>query len=163
KELSRFPVEIGNMFQFYINLTASDFLIDMNFIRQGLSTNEEKYFNITGRNFVSYWHAPFHAINQEMIQYGRECGYTYVSYNLDSLDSLDKRSPDSQNLRTNSELTLRLLENLKPGQIINLSSGKNYNTRDEWLYDDLDLVICELLRSGYTLTTVSDIMRRYRK
>ena len=92
KELSRFPVEIGNMFQFYINLTASDFLIDMNFIRQGLSTNEEKYFNITGRNFVSYWHAPFHAINQEMIQYGRECGYTYVSYNLDSCDSLDKRS-----------------------------------------------------------------------
>ncbi|MBR6200932.1 MAG: polysaccharide deacetylase family protein [Spirochaetales bacterium] len=163
KELSCFPVEIGNMFQFYINLTTSDFLIDKNFIRQGLSTNEEKYFNVTGRNFVSYWHAPFHAINQEMIQYGRECGYTYVSYNLDSRDGLDKRNPDSQNLRTNSELTLRLLENLKPGQIINLSTGKNYNTRDEWLYDDLDLVICELLRSGYTLTTVSDIMRRYRK
>ncbi|MBP5705775.1 MAG: polysaccharide deacetylase family protein, partial [Spirochaetales bacterium] len=163
KELSRFPVEIGNMFQFYINLTTADFLIDQNFIRQGLSTNEEKYFNVTGKNFVSYWHAPFYAVNQEMIQYGRECGYTYVSYNLDSYDGLDKRDSDSQNLRTNSELTLRLLENLKPGQIIIMSAGKNYNTRDEWLYDDLDLVICELLRSGYTLTTVSDIMRRYRK
>ena len=163
KELSYFPVEIGNMFQFYINLTTADFLIDQNFIRQGLSTNEEKYFNVTGRNFVSYWHAPFYAAGQEMIQYGRDCGYTYVSFNLDSYDGLDKRDPNSQNLRTNSELTERLLESLKPGQIIVMSAGKNYNTRDEWLYDDLDLVICELLRSGYTLTTVSDIMRRYRK
>lgn len=165
KELVYFDAEIGNMFQYYINLTNNSFLIDKNFIRQGLSTNEEKFYKITKKNFSPIWHSPMYASNDSIIKYGEESGYRYVTYNLDSLDWVGKGNSelDSKLSMNNSELIERILKKVKPGQIIILSSGKNGADRSDWLFNDIDVLFSELIRAGYSFTTVSDILKKYRK
>jgi peptidoglycan/xylan/chitin deacetylase (PgdA/CDA1 family) len=165
KELSYFNIEIGNLFQYYVNLTDNDFLIDKNFIRQGLSTNEEKFYKITGKNFSPIWHSPRYFFNDNIVKYGLESGYKFVTFNLDSLDwtSIDDADKDSQTYKKNAELIERIITNLKPGQIIVFNVGKNDFKRYEWLFNDLDILLSELVRSGYSFTTVTDLMKKYRK
>ncbi|MCG8571350.1 MAG: polysaccharide deacetylase family protein [Spirochaetes bacterium] len=163
-EISRFNVEVGNMFQYYVNLTRTDFLIDKNFIRQGLSSNEEKYFKLTGKNFAPYWHSPNYAANEKIIKFGQASGYQYVSFHLDSYDwvNKDNRELQSHYYMNTNELIKRILTKLKPGQVIIFNTGKNYTLRDDWLFNNMDILITELIRSGYSFTVVSDLMKKYR-
>jgi len=165
EEIVNFDAEIGNMFQYFINLTDSSFLIDKNFIRQGLSTNEEKFYKITKHNFSPIWHSPMYAVNDSIIKYGEESGYNYVTYNLDSLDWVGKDNSElnSKLYMSNSELIERILKKVKPGQIIILSTGRDNSNRSDWLFNDIDVLISELIRAGYSFTTVSDILKKYRK
>lgn len=165
KIISTFDVEVSNIFQYDINLTDKNILIDKNFIRQGLSANEEKYFNLTGKNFAPYWHAPMFFSNETIIKFANDAGYRYISYNYDTFDWVDKYDYHSKSAYypNNYQIIDNILKNLKPGQVIFLSAGNNFKTRDEWLYDDFDLLISELIRSGYNLTFVSDHVKKYRK
>ncbi len=165
KEILNFDIEVGNMFQYYVNLTDSDFLIDKNFIRQGLSTNEEKFYQITGKNFSPLWHSPMYSFNDSIIKYGEESGYKYVSFNLDSLDWIGENNSElNSNLyMNNSQLINRILKKIKPGQIIIFSTGKNNSVRSDWLFNNLDLLISELVRAGYSFTSVSDLLKKYRE
>jgi peptidoglycan/xylan/chitin deacetylase (PgdA/CDA1 family) len=166
KEISNFDnIEIGNLFHYYINLTDNAFLIDKNFIRQGLGINEEKFYKITGKNFAPLWHSPMYSFNDTIIKYGEESGYKFVSYNLDSLDWIGVSGNDftSGLYMSNSQLVERILKNVSPGQIIIFNTGVNDSTRSDWLFNDIDLLISELIRAGYSFTTVTDLMKRYRE
>lgn len=165
KEIINFNLEIGNLFHYYINLTDNDFLIDKNFIRQGLSTNEERFYRLTKKNFTPIWHTPMYSFNDTIIQYAEESGYSFVSYNLDSLDwiSYDNKDFNSGLYMSNSQLIERVLKNVKPGQIIIFSTGINNSNRPDWLFNDLDLLISELIRAGYSFTTATDLLKRYRE
>ena len=166
KEISNFnDIEIGNLFHYYINLTDNAFLIDKNFIRQGLGINEEKFYKLTGKNFIPLWHTPMYAFNDTIIKYGEESGYKFASYNLDSLDwvGINNNEFTSSLYMSNSQLIERILKNVMPGQIIIFSTGVNDSTRYDWLFNDIDLLISELIRAGYSFTTVSDLMKRYRE
>lgn len=163
-EISRFNVEVGNAFQYHVNLLENKFMIDRNFIRQGLSANEEMYFKLTGKNFSPYWHAPYYVYSESIINYGLESGYRFVSYNLDSLDWVSKndRQLSSSYFMNNEMLIKRMLERLRPNQVIVLSAGKNDVERDEWLFNDIETLISEMIRSGYSFTFVSSILDKYR-
>ncbi|OHD11494.1 MAG: hypothetical protein A2Z98_09705 [Spirochaetes bacterium GWB1_27_13] len=165
KEISNFNVEVGNMFQYYINLTQNAFLIDKNFIRQGLSSNEEKYYNITKKNFSPYWHTPMFAFSETILKYGLESGYKFVTFNLDSLDwvSQNLKELDSSYYMNNAQLIDRILSKIKPGQTILFNVGKNNTKRDDFLFNDIDLLISELVRAGYSFTSASDLMQKYRE
>jgi peptidoglycan-N-acetylmuramic acid deacetylase len=165
REMSQFDFEIGNLFQYYVDLTTTDFLINTTFIRQGLSTNEENYNSLTGKNFAPIWHSPRYSYNQSILAYGEDAGYQFVSYNLDSLDWVGKNNRELHEsfYMNNATLIERLLDKLKPGQIVIFSTGQNGSIRDEWLFDDLDLLISELVRAGYSFTTASDLLKKYRK
>ena len=140
-EIGAFDFEIGNLFQYYVNLTDTTFLIDKNFIRQGLSANEEKFYRLSGKNFSPIWHSPMYAFNETIIKYGKESGYNFISYNLDSLDWVgkDSREVHPELFLNNSGLIERLLKAIKPGQIIIFNAGKSGNDRSDWLFNDLDL------------------------
>ena len=166
KEISNFnDIEIGNLFHYYINLTDNAFLIDKNFIRQGLGINEEKFYKLTGKNFIPLWHTPMYSYNDTIIKYGEESGYKFVSYNLDSLDWVGINDNDftSGLYMSNSQIIERILKNVTPGQIIIFNTGVNDSTRSDWLFDDIDLLISELIRAGYSFTSVTDLMKRYRE
>ncbi len=62
----------------------------------------------------------------------------------------------------NYALINRIINRIKPGQIMIMQTGKNGVIRDDRLYNDLELLICELIRSGYSFTTAGDIMKKYR-
>jgi peptidoglycan/xylan/chitin deacetylase (PgdA/CDA1 family) len=165
RELSGFDFQIGNLFQYYVNLTDTNLMMDKNFIRQGLSSNEEKYFKITGKNFAPYWHSPYYAFNESIVRYGLDNGYKFVSFQLDSLDWIgtNDREVDPRYYMNNNGLIDRILENLKPGQIIIFNAGKNGVKRDDWLFNDMDLLITELVRAGYSFTTAGDLSEKYRE
>ncbi len=165
KEIVDFKIEVGNLFHYYIKLTDNNFLIDKNFIRQGLGINEERFYKITRKNFIPFWHSPMYSYNDTIIKYGEESGYKFVSYNLDSLDWVGSNSNDltSSLYMSNSQLIERILKKIKPGQIIIFSTGVNDSTRSDWLFDDIDLLISELIRAGYSFTSVSDLLKRYRE
>ena len=61
------------------------------------------------------------------------------------------------------KLILRLLQNLKPSETVLFSTGFNGIERDEWLFEDINTILCEMQRSGYTFSYVSGILNRYRK
>ena len=165
KEISRFNVEIGNSFQYNVNLLENKFMVDKNFIRQGLSANEESYFAITNKNFSPYWHTPNFVYSDSIIRYGLESGYRYVTYNLDSFDWVDKT--DQQLLinysSDNEKIIEQIIKKLKPNQTILLSTGKNHASRDNWLFYDLEYLIAEMMRHGYTFTFVSNVLDKYRQ
>lgn len=164
KELSVFNFEIGNLFQYYVDLTDSEFQIDENFIRQGLSTNEENYYRLTGKNFAPIWHTPKYSFNTALIEYAENAGYKFISYNLDSLDWVGENNRElHDNLYlSNAQLINRIIKKIKPGQIIIFNVGKNASVREQWLFNSLEILLYELIRSGYTFTTASDIMQKYR-
>ena len=61
-----------------------------------------------------------------------------------------------------SEIISRISKKVKPGQIIILSAGKNDSIRSEWLFNNLDLFLSELIRAGYSFTSASDLLKKYR-
>ncbi|HOJ63613.1 MAG TPA: hypothetical protein PLE45_04260 [Spirochaetota bacterium] len=165
KIISEFDVEVANMFQYYVDLTNNNFMIDRTFIRQGLSINEERFFEITNKNFSPYWHAPMFSFNETIVTYAKESGYTYISYNLDSLDwvGLTNRELREEYYMNSSALIERILNNIKPGMVIKINTGKNFIIREDWLFNDFEILVAELIRSGYTFTTTSDIIKKYRE
>ena len=165
KEISLQDAEICNLFDSNINFSGATYTIDKNFIQQGLSCAEENYFSVTGKNFAPYWHSPLFIYNTSIVQYGLDCGYKFVSYQLDSMDWIDKndRKVNSKFYMNNEKLILRLFQNLKPSQTVLFSTGFNGIERDEWLFKDIDTILCEMQRSGYTFSYVSGILNRYRK
>jgi peptidoglycan/xylan/chitin deacetylase (PgdA/CDA1 family) len=165
REISLQDAEIGNLFDSNINFSGDTYTIDKTFIRQGLSCAEENYFAVTGKNFAPYWHSPLFIYNTSIVEYGLDSGYKFVSYQFDSMDWIDKndRNVNSKFYMNNEKLTLRLLENLKPSQTVLFSTGFNGIERDEWLFEDIDTILCELQRSGYTFSYMSSILNRYRK
>ena len=81
------------------------------------------------------------------------------------MDWIDKndRKVNSKFYMNNEKLILRLFQNLKPSQTVLFSTGFNGIERDEWLFKDIDTILCEMQRSGYTFSYVSGILNRYRK
>lgn len=165
REISLLDAEICNLFDNNINFSGDAYTIDKTFIRQGLSCAEENYFAVTGKNFAPYWHSPSFIYNTSIVQYGLDSGYKFVSYQLDSMDWIDKndRNVNSRYYMNNEKLILRLLQNLKPSQTVLFSTGFNGTERDEWLFEDIGTILCEMQRSGYTFSYVSSILNRYRR
>lgn len=165
KIISEFDVEVGNMFQYYVDLTNNNFMIDKTFIRQGLSINEERYFEITGKNFSPYWHSPYFSFNETIINYARESGYTHITYNFDPLDwvSITNKELREEYYMNTSAIIERILNNIKPGMVVKINTGKNFILREDWLFNDFEILVAELIRSGYSFTTVSDILKKYRE
>jgi len=62
-----------------------------------------------------------------------------------------------------SALIERILNNIKPGMVIKINTGKNFIIREDWLFNDFEILVAELIRSGYTFTTTSDIIKKYRE
>lgn len=165
REISLLDAEICNLFDSNINFSGDTYTIDKTFIQQGLSCAEENYFAVTGKNFAPYWHSPLFIYNTSIVRYGLDSGYKFVSYQLDSMDWIDKndRNVNSRYYMNNEKLILRLLQNLKPSQTVLFSTGFNGTERDERLFEDISTILCEMQRSGYTFSYVSSILNRYRK
>ena len=62
----------------------------------------------------------------------------------------------------NEQLIERILKRLKPNQVISLSTGKNDIVREQWLFYDIETLITEMIRSGYSFTFVSTVIDKYR-
>ncbi len=159
RELASSRHEVGSLFHVYFNMADSQFQLDGSFIKRGLATNEDEYFELTRKELALYWHAPYYYVNSDLLEAAGSMNYLYVGRDVDPLDWVGK-----DYRRTNPELyqdalTLveRVLEKKKPGSIIPVRLGIPDGGREDYLYHKLDLLINGLLDRGYSLVPVSTL------
>lgn len=143
------------------DLSSSNFRIDEDFIVRGLSRNEDDFFNATGQELSLLWHAPHYVVSSEIIKAGNKAGYRYILPDVLVSDwaslEQDKKVPGLY--KSSADLIEEILKTKKPGSIIAVRIGKASGTRNDYLYDKIELLINNLLAQGYNLVTIDELMK----
>jgi len=153
--------EIGSLFYTQMDMTDFRYSIDKNFIVRGLGRNEDSFFNETGREVSTLWHAPWYVVSPPILEATREMNYLYVGRDIDPLDWVvsDGSAGNSALYLRSSELLERVLDEVKPGSIIPIRIGRP-GEREDYFFRKLDLLINALLNEGYEIVTVSELKKR---
>ncbi|MDA3940779.1 MAG: polysaccharide deacetylase family protein [Spirochaetia bacterium] len=158
KELSLSGHEIGSMFYIYFNMTDAKFKIDEDFVKRGLGRNEDDYFLLTGKELSLLWHSPYYFVNSNIIKASVLMDYAYIGRDIDPLDwvSLSDCATDSMYLST-MDIIEKIMSEKKQGSIIPIRIGQTVRGRDDYLFQNLDLLINGLLVQGYDIVPVSTL------
>ena len=142
----------ASMFFTTADLTENSFVINEDFVRRGLARNEDEFYACTGTELTLFWHAPYYSITPELITFGGNAGYTYVSACSDVSEF------------TNPELDVeRLIKKYcsglekTGGGVVSVVSGFSQSNHSRPLYKYLALLISALLDSGYELVDLNDL------
>ncbi len=159
KELSLSGHEIGSMFYVYFNMTDAKFNLDENFIKRGLARNEDDYFLLTGQELSLLWHSPYYYINSDIIKASSSMDYVYIGRDVDPLDwvPLSDCAGDSMHVST-MDIIENIMSDKKQGSIIPIRIGQTVRGRDDYLFQNLDLLINGLLTQGYDMVPVTTLM-----
>lgn len=153
--------ETGSLFYYYFDLTDARYGVDSDFIIKGLARNEDEYFRTTGRELSLFWHAPFYFINSMMVEAAGKMNYNYVGRDIITLDSKSDRDIYHETNRFYKPAA-KLLEEIsgmkKPGSIIPVTIGKPENGRGDYLFQCVEVLINDLISSGYQIVPVSSLM-----
>jgi len=154
--------EIGSLFYAPIDLSDTRYRVDGNFIKRGLARNEDEYLHATGKELSSLWHAPFYIVSPELIAAANSAGYKTIGRDIDPFDwvgKLDMRRSYVPYLSA-SDIVDQIMQKKRPGSIIPIRIGVNENTRTDYLFNRLDVLLDALLRAGYQVVPVSTLMEQ---
>lgn len=155
--------ECGSMFYTAMDLTTSeDFLVDVNFVRRGLARNEDEFFDLTGKELSVIWHAPYYAANKAVLEAGDLAGYIYVDRSLDPLDTVTFEQAamgDISTYKTSNMIIEDIVSQLEDEMIIPVAVGVGAGSRENFLYDKLDLLLVAILDAGYDIVSVSELLK----
>ncbi len=169
REIASSGHEVGSLFYTWFDMTDSRYRIDREFIRRGLARNEDAYFAATGRELSLLWHTPYYFVSPLIISVSREMNYTFVDRDVDSLDWVPKRSDagTSALYHSTADIIERVVQRVKPGSIVSLTVGvpleeQPWGGRDDYLFNELDLLINRLKERGYSVVPVSRLIEQIR-
>ena len=155
--------ECGSMFYTALDLTSNeDFLVDVNYIRRGLARNEDEFYDLTESELSVIWHAPFYATNKDVLKAGDLAGYLYVDRTIDPLDAVTFEQAaltDMTTYKPANAIIEHIVSQLKDGMVIPVAVGVSGGSRDDFLYDKLDLLLVSILDAGYDIVSVSELMQ----
>ena len=97
-----------------------------------------------------------------VIAASREMNYTYVGYDIDSLDWVPQTERQDGMFKPAPDLVERILEKKKPGSIIPVRIGTLNGSRNDYLFQHLDLLINGLIDKGYSVVPVSTLIEHAR-
>ncbi len=152
--------EVGSMFFTAVDPTDARFRVDRDYIRRGLARAEDDWFAATGRELSLIWHTPYYTVNTEIIEAGGSMSYQYIGRDLDTLDwvsKLDGYKMPGAYLPAHA-LIERVVAKAKPGSIIPIRLGVPEGGREDYLFNELALLIDALKGSGYDIVTVSTLV-----
>lgn len=156
--------ECGSMFYTAIDLTSNEnFLINENYIRRGLARNEDEFYDLTERELSVIWHAPHYQINPQVLEAGELAGYTYVDRSINPKDNVTFQQAATTDITTYQTAVAMIEEitcRLEDGMIIPVSVGVSGGTRQDYLYDKLDLLIAAILDAGYDIVNVGQLLHK---
>jgi peptidoglycan/xylan/chitin deacetylase (PgdA/CDA1 family) len=144
--------ETGSLFYTCIDLTDIRYRIDKNFIVRGLGRNEDSFFRETGSEVSTIWHAPWYVVSPSILEATEDMNYLYIGRDVDSRD----RPVQGDSQRHVPELIESILERVQPGSIIPVQIGRS-GEREDYLFQNLDLLINGLLNEGYEIVTVHEL------
>ena len=165
QEIASSGHEVGSLFYTYFNMTDARFRIDKEFIKRGLARNEDDYFVATGDELSLLWHAPYYFVSSFIIEASREMNYVYVGRDVDSLDWVTReyaRNSDGGLYYPAPVLVEKILEKKQPGSIIPIRVGIPEGTREDYLFNNLGVLINGLISQGYDVVPVSTLIRNAR-
>ncbi|TVQ22253.1 MAG: polysaccharide deacetylase family protein [Spirochaetaceae bacterium] len=159
--------EIGSLFFAHFDMADRRFQITSDFIREGLSRNEDEYYAATGRELSLLWHAPYHFVSDEIVSAGRSANYTYVGRDVDSLDWVSTATAErlGQLYLKSADLIERVLAEKRPGSIVSMRVGipdDGRGTRDDYAFHRLDVLLNGLIERGYRVVPVSTLIENAR-
>lgn len=166
REIAGAGHEVANLFHMYFNLSDPRYQINEEFIKQGLSRNEQDYYEATGKELTLLWRTPYYLASDMILKAGKDLKYTLVGRDVDSLDNMTKGQKEvARDLyRPASDLLEMVLEQKKPGSVIAMTVGRpGYADdlsmgRDDYLFEKLDVLVNGLLQKGYSLVPVSELI-----
>lgn len=160
KDLASSGMEIGSMFFSDWDMTDGRFTIDRDFVQRGLARNEDDYFAVSGKELSAIWHAPYYAVNSEIVAAAKGLNYAYVGRDVDPLDWVTAREryrfPGMY--LDSAAIVERIMAQKKPGSIIAVRLGIPQGERDDYLFHRLDILINALIAEGYEIVPVSVLM-----
>ncbi len=167
REIAASGHEVGSLFFAYFDMSDRRFQLTEEFIREGLSRNEDEYYAATGDELSLLWHAPYYFTSDEVISWGEQANYVYVGRDVDSLDWVPLFGQDgvSSLYEPSADLVERVLELKQPGSIVSVQVGTLDDARggrDDYLFQRLDILINGLLSQGYQLVPVSTLIENAR-
>ncbi len=150
--------EIGSLFYTHMDMTDFRYSIDTAFVVRGMGRNEDEFFQVTGEEVSTIWHAPWYVISPSILDATEEMNYFYIGRDVDPLDwvTLDGPVGNRSLYRQSPELVERVLEELRPGSIIPVRIGKS-GKRDDYFFQELDLLINGLLNDGYEIVSAGKL------
>jgi peptidoglycan/xylan/chitin deacetylase (PgdA/CDA1 family) len=146
KSISDAGHETGSLFYTGLDLSDNRYVSDTRFIIQGLADNEDRFFELTGRELAPLWHAPWYIVNRNVLNATREMNYTCVGRDITGEPSA---SPE---LRTEW-----ILARTKPGSIIPVPV-MHPRGGSETAVPHLEFLIQGLLEEGYQPVPVTVLM-----
>ncbi len=146
--------QTASMFFSQTDLVNNPFVVDEEFVRRGLARNEDEFYNCTGKELSLYWHGPYYSVNNDIIKYASNAGYTtIISYSrLNDSELLDKDVKPEQIIQDYCNTLSKT-----GGGVVPVSVGFAQGSRTEPLYNYLDLLICALLDSGFEFVNIQDL------
>jgi peptidoglycan/xylan/chitin deacetylase (PgdA/CDA1 family) len=164
REIADSGHEVGSAFHRVFTMVDARFGVDAAFVREGLAANEDEYFAATGRELALLWHAPGHQVSSDIIAAGAAMGYGYIGRDLDPKDWVSRLDAGAATglYQSAADLVERIVAAKRPGSIVPILVGPGTGSRDDYLFQKLDLLVNELVRLGYDIVPVSTLIEHAR-
>ncbi|MCL2264951.1 MAG: polysaccharide deacetylase family protein [Treponema sp.] len=153
--------ETASMFYAPIDLSDTRYRITREFITQGLARNEDEFYRATGKELSILWHPPFYRTSNFVNTAATSAGYKTVTRSYDAGDWISANDLLRLNLRQimPSEMIEEIIKNIETDFVIPIRLGLLHGGRDEYLFQRIEVLLDALLRSGYVIVPVSNIIR----
>ncbi|MDR2048212.1 MAG: polysaccharide deacetylase family protein [Treponema sp.] len=154
--------ETGSMFYAPLDLSDSRFRITKEFIARGLARNEDEYHKATGRELSLIWHPPWYSLSPEIALHAAAAGYRTVGRDIDPGDWLSGENAWRIGMEPvfAADMIDGVMDSLdfrKGGSIIPVRLGLLPGSRNDYLFNKLELLFDALIRTGYEIVPVSDL------
>ncbi|MBQ5999041.1 MAG: hypothetical protein IJL70_06180 [Treponema sp.] len=155
RQISVSKNEVASMFFTTAPLTQAGFVLDESFVRRGLARTEDEYFDCTSKELSLMWHDPKYEGGEKIISAGNNAGYTYVMPFLNVRDNVSMEDAICGKGRyvAPSIIIETYMKYFKSngGGVIPITVGLSSGTRENYMYDSLDLLLSAILDAGYDI------------
>ncbi|GHU07945.1 polysaccharide deacetylase [Spirochaetia bacterium] len=153
--------EAASLFFAPVDLSDARYRIEGDFISRGLARNEDEFFNATGRELGLLWHPPYYVGSESIAAAASTAGYRTINRSIDPMDWITRADVRRTGLNQESASLMvnRIIAEKRNGSIIPVRLGLLSGGRDDYLFTRLPVLLDALIREGYNIVTVSELLK----
>ncbi len=163
-EIAKAGHQAASMFFTTWDLAGPSYRIDEDFIMRGLARNEDDFYNATGRELSLLWHAPHYVSSPLIERAGSRAGYRYVTPDVTPADwaTVEQDSLMPGTYKRAADIVEEIVRALKPDSIVPVRIGVAPGTREDYLFDKIDVLLNAIIEEGYTIVPVDALSEKAR-
>ncbi len=151
--------QAASMFFTTWDLAGPSYRIDEDFVMRGLARNEDDFYNATGQELSLLWHAPHYVSSPLIERAGARAGYRYVTPGVIPADwaTVEQDSLLPGTYKGAAAIVEDIVASLKPGAVVPVRIGAAPGTREDYLFDKIDILLNAIIEEGYSIVTVDGL------